>query len=425
MKLVTIGATRRSLALLVSGFALVGAGGGCSSAEDGALPEEGTEAVASGLSRGVLGDVDGDGLGDIALTGGFIPSSGAAWTTVPVAHSNADGSFRVTNHVVPSFPLFATQSGAAPVAGDFDGDGRTDLALVGGKGWGTIPVARSEGDGKFGVTNLAATDFATYAAQLGAVPVAGDFNGDGRTDIALTGGRSPSGAPWGTIPVAFSNGNGTFRVTNLVTASFPLLATQWNAKVVAADFNNDGRTDLALVGGYEPGTGMSFVGPAWTTVPVAFSNGDGTFRVTNYNVTDFPIFATQGALAVAGDFNGDGYGDIALTGGRTPSGAPWGSVPVAFSNGNGTFRVTNLGVADFPTFATQGAQVVAADFDHDGKTDLALTGGAGWTTVPVAFSKGDGSFRVTNKVVATFPTYATQASSTRSPTAVSASNARR
>lgn len=283
---------------MVSSFALVGAGGGCSSAEDGALPEEGTEAVASGLSRGVLGDVDGDGLGDIALTGGFVPSSGAAWTTVPVAHSNADGSFRVTNHVVPSFPLFATQAGAAPVAGDFDGDGRTDLALVGGKGWGTIPVARSEGDGKFGVTNLAATDFATYAAQLGAVPVAGDFNGDGRTDIALTGGR-------------------------------------------------------------------------------------------------------------------------------TPSGAPWGSVPVAFSNGNGTFRVTNLGVADFPTFATQGAQVVAADFDHDGRTDLALTAGAGWTTVPVAFSKGDGSFRVTNKVVATFPTYATQASSTRSPTAVSASNARR
>jgi hypothetical protein len=49
-----------------------------------------------------------------------------------------------------------------------------------------------------------------------------------------------------------------------------------NVKVLVGDFNGDGRTDIALIGG----TG-------WQSIPVAFSNGDGTFTVTNYNAGDF------------------------------------------------------------------------------------------------------------------------------------------
>jgi hypothetical protein len=52
--------------------------------------------------------------------------------------------------------------------------------------------------------------------------------------------------------------------------------------------------------------------------------------------------------------------------------------------------------------------LVAADFNGDGKADLALTGGPSWNTVPVAFSNGDGTFRVTDTMEVTFATYAAQ-----------------
>jgi hypothetical protein len=224
--------------------------------------------------------------------------------------------------------------------------------------------------------------------------------------------------------VAFSNGDGTFTVTNDAIADFAVYATQASpglmnrpVELLAADFNGDGKTDLALTGGWIPNANQ-----AWNTIPVAFSNGDGTFRVTNTVVASFPLYATQaGVVAVTGDFNGDGLGDIALTGGTG-----WNTVPVAFSNGDGSFRVTNLEVANFPVYATQGAQVVAADFNGDGKSDLALTGGGipgectPWNTLPVAFSNGDGTFDVTNDPISVFGTYAVQSG----PIAVSGSQAR-
>ena len=327
------------------------------------------------------GDFDGDGKSDLALTGGLW------WGSLPVAFSKGDGTFRVTNTAIASFGTYAAQ-GATPVTGDFNGDGKTDIALTGGAGWSTIPVAFSNGDGTFRVTNLAAGSFPVYAGQQGARAIAGDFDGDGKADIALAGG-----AGWGSVPVAFSNGDGTFRVTNASVAGFAVFAAQTAQSPVAGDFNGDGKADIALTGG-----------AGWGSVPVAFSNGDGTFRVTNTSVASFPAFAQQlGSHPVTGDFNHDGKTDIALTGG-----AWWTTVPVAFSNGSGGFDVSNISVASFPTYAAQaGARAVAGDFDGDHYTDLALAGGINWNTVPVAFSSGT-AFRVTNAVASGFPVYAAQ-----------------
>src|SRR4029077_11651916 len=95
---------------------------------------------------------------------------------------------------------------------------------------------------------------------------------------------------------------------------------------------------------------------------------------------------------------------IALTGG-----AGWGSVPVAFSNGDGTFLVKNFFIGAFAGWAAQpGVKVHLGDFNDDGLTDIALTGGAGWNTLPVAFSNGDGSFTVTNRFVGDFAGWAAQ-----------------
>ncbi|MBP2324077.1 hypothetical protein JOF56_004462 [Kibdelosporangium banguiense] len=327
------------------------------------------------------GDYNGDGRTDLALTGV------GGWGSIPVAFSNGDGNYTITNAAVPDFPGWATTPGVKIVTGDFNADGRTDIALTGGNGWGSIPVAFSAGNGAFNVTNAGVADFPTWASSTNVKVVARDFNADGRTDLALTG---VSG--WGSIPVAFSAGNGGFNITNAGVPDFPTWASTPNVKLLTADFNNDGRTDLAL-------TGVA----GWGSIPVAFSAGNGGFNVTNAGVANFPGWATTaGVRIVAKDFNADGLADISLSGGLS-----WGSIPVAFSAGNGGFNVTNAGVADFPTWAsTGGVELVARDFNGDGRTDLALTGVNGWGSIPVAFSAGNGGFNVTNAGVADFPTWA-------------------
>jgi len=85
----------------------------------------------------------------------------------------------------------------------------------------------------------------------------------------------------------------------------------------------------------------------------------------------------------------------------------------ALRNGDGSFRYSNQPVSFFPQWASSltGAYrgwLVAGDFDDDGKSDLALTGGKGWSTLPVALSKGDGTFQVSNDPFDTFPGLAAQ-----------------
>ena len=333
------------------------------------------------------GDVDGDGRSDILLAGG------SGWTTIPGAISGGDGSFFAFVDSQNNFAAWAATAGAVPLSGDFDGDGHADVALTGVAGWATIPIAFSNGNNTFRVTNTAVPNFPAWAATAGAKIVSGDFNGDGRSDLAISG---PSG--WGSVPVAFSNGDGSFLVTNTALANFPVWASASGAQMVAGDFNADGRVDLALTGG-----------AGWNTVPMAFSNGSGGFSTALMSIGIFPGWAsTAGAKLVTGDFNGDHYTDIAITG---PTG--WGSVPIAMSNGSGAYAAVNQPLADFPTWASQtGAKAVGGDFDGDGLADIALTGGfspggSAWTTVPVAYSRGDGSFRVTNASVASFPFWST------------------
>jgi hypothetical protein len=239
--------------------------------------------AASG-AKAVSGDFNGDGFFDVALTGGI------GWSTIPIAFSNGNGSFRVVNYGVTDFPYFATLAGAKPVSGDFNGDGFWDIALTGGSGWGSIPVAFSLGTGAFQVTNYWLGDFPGFAQQNGARPIAGDFNGDGFADVALSGG-----AGWGSLPVAFSNGNGTFWVTNggvpdlfpqsngVVWSRYPGFADDGGVKLVGGDFNNDGLSDVAAVGG----SGSSFIA-------VALSSGNGTFKGIFPSVSSFGSWATQG-----------------------------------------------------------------------------------------------------------------------------------
>lgn len=330
----------------------------------------------------VPGDFSGDGRTDIALLGATL------WPSIPVATSGGDDTFHVTDTPSAAFDTMATEGNADALSGDFNGDGRTDMALLGGTGKTTIPVALSNGDGTFTESNASSPSFAGWAAAAGAKTLTGDFNGDGRTDIALVGGSG-----WTTIPIAFANGDGTFTVTNATSSAFAGWSTVSGVKVLTGDFNHDGRIDIALVGG-----------SGWTTIPIAFANGDGTFTVTNAMTSAFAGWSTvSGAKVVSGDFNGDGRSDLALVGGNG-----WTTVPVAFADGDGTFTVTNATVSTIPAAATvSGAQPYVADYNGDGHADIALVGGIGATTMPVAFSNGDGTFGVINGNAGSFPALAT------------------
>ncbi|MFG1807691.1 FG-GAP repeat domain-containing protein [Streptomyces sp. NPDC049040] len=323
------------------------------------------------------GDFNGDGATDIALIGG------ANATTIPVALSAGNGTFTLVDGDGGPFPGWSRGDNVQALAGDFNNDHKTDIALIGGGPWTSVPVAFSDGDGTFTVTNTAITGFGPYAAQPGTHAVVGDVNGDGRTDIALTPG--PGNTTWTTVPTALSNGDGSFRFVDSTGGQIPGWAQTPGVQTLAGDYNHDGRTDFALIGG----------GP-WTSVPVAFSDGDGTFHATNTAVAVFgPIAAHPGTHALAEDTDHDGRTDIALTPG--PGNPGWTTIPDARSDGAGGFDTTNSDGGLFPAWSQNtGVHTLAGDFDGDGNADIALIGGAGWTSIPIAFSNGDGTYFVTN-----------------------------
>ena len=347
----------------------------------------GSWANTSGV-RVVTGDFNGNGLTDIALV-----RQEAGWGSIPIAFAQGDGSWEITNGVTPTFiGSWANTSGVRVVTGDFNGNGLTDIALVRQEaGWGSIPIAFAQGDGSWEITNgVTPTFIGSWANTSGVRVVTGDFNGNGLTDIALV--RQEAG--WGSIPIAFAQGDGSWEITNGVTPTFiGSWANTSGVRVVTGDFNGNGLTDIALVR-QEAG---------WGSIPIAFAQGDGSWEITN-GVT--PTFIgswanTSGVRVVTGDFNGNGLTDIALV--RQEAG--WGSIPIAFAQGDGSWEITN-GVT--PTFIgswanTSGVRVVTGDFNGNGLTDIALVRQeAGWGSIPIAFAQGDGSWEITNGVTPTF-----------------------
>ncbi|HEY7289782.1 MAG TPA: VCBS repeat-containing protein [Vicinamibacterales bacterium] len=404
--------------------------------------------TGSGATR-LVGRFNGDNRSDIALTGA------PDWGAVPVALSNGDGSFTVVNQGLAVFPSLASGPGVAKIAADFNGDGFTDIALVGGQGWGSIPVALSDGNGGFTmVNNVDLSMFPMFAADAGTQKLAGDFDGDGREDIALVGV-----ATWGVIPVAFSDGMGGFTETaEAVTDFFQLRASVIGTRAFVGDFDGDGLSDIILIqpgssslpwarslgnGSFEvryinvgdfgvwsatPGaeilvgdfngdhiTDLALSGPTgWTTLPMVLSTGGGGFTTVNPPAGDFATWSsTMGVVRLVGDFSGNGTADIALAG--VPG---WTTLPEALTNGS-AITVANSGVGSFQVWsATTGAQALVGDFNGDGRQDIALTGAAGWNTLPIAFASttrtlgprglsiNPNSFTVTNTMIGDFAIWA-------------------
>lgn len=235
---------------------------------------------------------------------------------------------------------------------DFDRDGKLDLAATNLPADSSAEISLLRNDGAGRLEKWKTLRPARFAAGL----LAADFNADGKADLAY----SYSEAGSGVLEILRGDGTGEFAPpsrTSIAQAFFT---------VISADLNHDGRLDLAgIVDGKQQ-------------LALLFGDGNGGFGTTR-NLS----LPTDGARLVNGDFNLDGLPDLAMTTFRA-------SLLVLLGTGNGEFAAPRAQALPFTDFST--SHIVTADFNNDGKTDLAITGTDASTRTNVTLTLlGDGA----------------------------------
>jgi hypothetical protein len=336
----------------------------------------------------LFGDFNGDHKTDVAVL------------TSPqeiVLLGNGDGTFQST---------VLTSTGAANttsvVVGDFNGDGRLDLAatLAPTNGAVTVVLQFGNGDGTFQAATTAFSGPASNIGQLAPLTAlaAADVSGDGKLDLVLAADL---------IGIYLGNGDGTFSNTPIYYQ--PL--SSGNAGIAIADFNSDGKPDIAADDEILLGNGNGkFQGPPTTLLPgcgvfavgkfvkngapgVAMADGtsvciltnDGTGLLSLAHTYNLPQGGLGGLAIATADVNGDSNLDLIVTG-VDPTSANWG-YNVLLGNGDGSFQPP---VWHQENVGGQVGTIVIADFNNDHKLDLAVQ--AGTQTFALLLGNGDGTF---------------------------------
>jgi len=334
------------------------------------LPPNGSSVASSFVLRDIRGTTvpapDWDDVAASGLNPSCVLRPSHTATTATLAWASLSGGFwhSVQSYLDVSPPLdFGLPSSWQVIAGDFDGDGNDDYARLADRGaW--IFFSNSH--------NLFETVFQPYPASLNFglpspwTPISGDFNGDGRTDYARLGGT----VAW----IFYANADRSFTA---VSQSYPgldfRLPSTW--QVVTGDFNRDRRTDYARLGG----TG------AW----VYYGRTDNTFTSVFQSYVDQspPLDFGENSTweSIAGDFNGDGMSDYARVG-ATGAWVFYGNLNKTFTRTFQTYQAPAPAL-NFGQPAT--SQLIAGDFNGDFRTDYARLDSIGaW----VFFGNADKTF---------------------------------
>jgi len=310
------------------------------------------------------------GLANIDLGGQGFPSLAVAMGTANVVGATANGINLIPNSTpapTANAPTFLATQGAqtggtntySVAVGDLNGDAAPDAAVA---NYGTNTVMALLRNGT-SVTPVLITT-ATGGFNAPAAVAIGDFDGDGKAnDLAVANANS------GTVSILKNNGNNTW--TQVTGSPFALGGTYTPRSLGMGDFDADGRVDLV----------------------VGNSAANGNFRVLLNKTTGWaaqpvitPAPANSPMSVHVADFNADGKADIA-----TVSSGTTGTLTLYQGNGTGGFSA--LGTARTLTGIASPIAMAGGDLNLDGYPDLVIPGQSGGNAM-VLLGKGDGTFNM-------------------------------
>ncbi len=250
-------------------------------------------AAPAGLS--IYPPVSGQASQSIVQANFLSGSTGTAWAGDSSVTISPGGNAPTVSYPIPS-------GGQALIAADFNADGKPDIAVISfpNSGNGSLSVLLNNGDGTFQPAKTVATNGGPLSLA------AADFNGDGKLDVAVSNSTNNS---HDTISFFAGKGDGTFAAP----IDFPVGSGP--VSLVAADFNNDNRPDIAVAD------------RASADLAVLLSNTSGPFQPARIVKTGI----TRPSLSYL-DLNHDGNLDLLVADQGTSS------IFVLSGNGDGTFQ---------------------------------------------------------------------------------------
>ncbi len=285
-------------------------------------------------------DMNNDGKADVIVVN-------TSTATLSVMRGKGDGTFQ------PALVTFfaSGQSPAFMAIADINVDGNPDVVtLTQFSGTGSVLLGR--GDGTFQPPIFVPVDFSSAGIDIG------DFNGDGKPDLAVTS----TGFPGGVVSVSLGNGNGTFGPRQ----SFPVGNSP--GSVDLGDLNGDGKLDVAVAN------------TSSNSVSVLLGNGNGTLQPAINNFVD----GSPRSLTIT-DFDGDQNPDLAVVLSNLDE------ISILAGIGDGTFQFPlNVAVSQGPVF------MKATDFNGDQIPDLVIAHSnqfGGVNNMSILVGIGDGSFQ--------------------------------
>jgi hypothetical protein len=316
--------------------------------------------VAAGYSAGpemdpsaiTVADLDGNGADSVILAGPELSGG----PSLAILNGQADGTLAPVSYV-------AGVSAASLASGDVNGDGKVDVVAVGGNG--VVTALLNQGGGNF--TQVPSS---TYSGSFAGPAALADMYGSGSLDLVFAV-ESPN-----SILLFKNGGGGTFDAPQTIAT----IAGD-NRNFSVADFNNDGRPDIVYTG-INSSTGAD-------QLHILLNQGGGSFSDT----IPASLSGVTGYVSVI-DANNDGCPDLAVQS-PTDSTAPV-VLQIFLGHCDGTFALASSTTIAPGGFAPY--HLVAGDFDNDGFPDLA---GVNGETEPshILYLWGDGTGNFTPQQV--------------------------